>query len=216
MLKGIVYTAQFGNWEGKADFLIEPKMADWRYIIFTDQERIKEEIQAPWEVQIVESFSLLEGGLIRSSRFYKALPHLVLPKTPVSFWLDYKCPKVSDKPQLTLDGMTKELGLLRHSGDVNNEFHAVWVGGKYTEKRIFDEQRDFYIRQEFPLTTPTVACTTILRRHTPQVEKFNNAWWEQQCRFTYRDQLSVNYVLWKLKMEPALISSSEIVCGGGF
>lgn len=36
-------------------------------------------------------------------------------------------------------------------------------------------------------------CGVILRRHTPKVEAFNNAWWAEYCSGSRRDQISFMY-----------------------
>jgi hypothetical protein len=40
----------------------------------------------------------------------------------------------------------------------------------------------------------------LLRRHTPDVVVFNEAWATELRRFTYRDQMSIDYAAWRLGM----------------
>jgi hypothetical protein len=63
---------------------------------------------------------------------------------------------------------------------------------------------------------PLSMCGMIIRRHTPIVERFNEAWWAEICRYGQRDQLSfpvvlkrfpdlkVNYVKGNIKNHPYL------------
>ena len=44
------------------------------------------------------------------------------------------------------------------------------------------------------------AC--IVRDHSPATAELNRQWWLELQRGSYRDQLSLNYVIWKLGLEP--------------
>ena len=50
--------------------------------------------------------------------------------------------------------------------------------------------------------------TVIIRRHTPETERFGALWWAEQCRWSSWDQVSFNYVLWKTGMRVAQIPGS--------
>jgi hypothetical protein len=40
----------------------------------------------------------------------------------------------------------------------------------------------------------------ILRRNTPRINQLNEAWWMEITRHSLRDQLSLNYTAWRLKI----------------
>jgi hypothetical protein len=46
-----------------------------------------------------------------------------------------------------------------------------------------------------------VECGVIVRRHTTQVERFNDIWWSEICRRSYQDQLSVMVAAGKAGVE---------------
>jgi hypothetical protein len=48
-------------------------------------------------------------------------------------------------------------------------------------------------------------CGFILRRHTPKVEQFNNAWWAEHCVHSVRDQISFMYALDKVGLRCNII-----------
>ena len=57
----------------------------------------------------------------------------------------------------------------------------------------------------------------ILRRHTAQVEAFNNYWWSEYCRHSARDQISMFYALDKAGLIPRVIEAQydeNLVRGG--
>jgi hypothetical protein len=53
------------------------------------------------------------------------------------------------------------------------------------------EQVKDYLKRGFPAKTGLVECGVNVRRHTPQLERFNEIWWSEICRGSYQDQLSV-------------------------
>ncbi|NIS81932.1 MAG: DUF616 domain-containing protein [Anaerolineales bacterium] len=55
-----------------------------------------------------------------------------------------------------------------------------------------------YKAEGFPEHVGAVGCSVILRRHTEAVARFNQVWWEEILRGSARDQISFNYVSWKL------------------
>ena len=48
-----------------------------------------------------------------------------------------------------------------------------------------------------------VEAPVILRRHTAAIRALNEAWWAELVRGSRRDQLSFNYVAWKLGLSHA-------------
>lgn len=63
---------------------------------------------------------------------------------------------------------------------------------------LIDEQMTKYRSEGYPEHNGMVATTYLLRRHSDKVKEFNNAWFSELCRYSRRDQLSFNYVAWKL------------------
>jgi hypothetical protein len=66
---------------------------------------------------------------------------------------------------------------------------------------VIDAQMAKYRAEGYPEHNGMVATSFVLRRHTPQIEAFNNAWFSELCCHSKRDQLSFNYVCWKLGMK---------------
>jgi hypothetical protein len=53
---------------------------------------------------------------------------------------------------------------------------------------------DYYSRG-FPKDWGLCECGFILRRHTPEVKRFNEIWWSEYCKHSSRDQLSMPVAL---------------------
>jgi hypothetical protein len=70
-------------------------------------------------------------------------------------------------------------------GRVNNE----------QEKRILVAQGKHYRNIGVPENGPVYGYQPLIRRHTPKVNAFMEAWWAEICRWSYRDQVSFPVVL---------------------
>lgn len=62
-----------------------------------------------------------------------------------------------------------------------------------------------YKQEGYPMSNGLAAGWVVIRRHTEAVERFNALWWEEYNKGAKRDQLSFNYVCWKLGIQYAII-----------
>ena len=60
---------------------------------------------------------------------------------------------------------------------------------------------DFYRLTGFPPRFGLSETPVIIRKNTEKVAEFNNFWWSILCAKSKRDQLSFDYVRWKLGMK---------------
>jgi hypothetical protein len=72
---------------------------------------------------------------------------------------------------------------------------------KLDDLSIIQRQVNRYKQEKFPKGNGLFECTVILRRHTPEVEQFNEMWWDEICKSSKRDQISFPYVLGKSKVK---------------
>lgn len=70
------------------------------------------------------------------------------------------------------------------------------------------EQVESYRREGLPEDVGLWAGGVIARRHGPKDVKFENDWWEEIQKWSYQDQLSLPYVLWKHSVVPGVIPGS--------
>lgn len=190
----VVYTAVFGGFDR-----IPPVSFDIPHICFVDQPV---ELEG-WEVRVVER-KLNDPR--REARMYKALPHLWLPDAETSIWQD-GCISLKVEPgamAMFLGG--HDIAVMRHPelGGILEEAKEIVKRGKAPAKQV-EEQLAYYRQQDYPVGRARIATGVLVRRHTEAVAHFNEAWWAQITRFTARDQLSFDYVCWKMGMEYAII-----------
>jgi hypothetical protein len=70
------------------------------------------------------------------------------------------------------------------------------------KKDIIDKQIKFYQKINYPKNNGLVATGFMIRNHTnDKIILLMEKWWEMIKNYSYRDQLSFNYVAWKYKMQ---------------
>ena len=128
---------------------------------------------------------------VRNAKIHKILPHLYFPNHEYSLWIDGSVELVDPAPVL----------VERYLADCDIVFgqHAIHRSLADETESCLSEGRDDpeLIRQQvkndeslvddrgFPL------AGSVLRRHTPEVARFNAVWWAEICRWSRRDMLSL-------------------------
>ena len=75
---------------------------------------------------------------------------------------------------------------------------AVCRARRLDSARVIDRQMARYRQAGFPAWYGLNHAAVILRRHSAAMKNFNQQWWQEICPGSRRDQLSFNYVLWKV------------------
>jgi hypothetical protein len=198
MSKIVVYTAIFG---GIKDVLRPP--IDWpeddpdvRLVCFTDREKYQD--AEHWEV-LPAVFK--QPNPRRTARQHKCLSHVLFPEADWVLWVD-GCLRIKINPREIVEEHQKEkLVTFKHMERtcLYQELQACIRLRKDNEK-IMRNQVDKYRQRGYPPYNGLGETTAVLRRHCSAIEKFNEAWWNEIDNNSLRDQLSFDYVAYKLKI----------------
>ena len=188
----IIYTAITG---GK-DILKEDQIIDGAdFVCFTDNPDLKSKT---WK--ILPACNLFHDAN-RNSKIHKILAHKYFGDYTYSVWIDgalsLKVPVESLIDKYLSD---TDIALYRHQIGRNciyKEAEAC-ITLKLNNIDIMKEQVKHYKDLGYPSDFGLYECPVILRRNTPEIEELNNFWWAEICRYSRRDQLSFDYILWKL------------------
>jgi hypothetical protein len=191
----VVFTALFGRYET----LIEEECAldsDAEFICFTDDPSLTSKT---WRVELVEPRFPMDP--IRSARWVKVFgDESIWQGFDRSLWVDNRVSLKTDPTEI-LDSLLEEpeadMALFEHSfrHRVIDEFDAV-VEGRFDDPDRVYEQLIHYaeaspdVLDEQPLWTGFIA-----RRHNEKVVSAMHTWAAHICRYSRRDQLSVNLAL---------------------
>ncbi len=187
--KGIaVYTAIFGGYDKLLPVRV---VGDSDYICFSDCEI---EAPPPWQVRIIDP---PHPDPRFASRYYFDQSTLVLPEYKYTI-MHSGSAALEVPPETLLQYLadTDIAGFCHRRVSVYKEpFMVAKVGKDKMENMV--EQMNRY-RSEGFLGKPLSACTLLIRRNTRAIRKFEKRWWHEVVNGSHRDQLSFDYVRWKL------------------
>ena len=208
----VVYTANYGNY----DRLEDPAVVnnDWDYICFTDNPNLKSKVY-----EIIHLPSTFKDSAYMA-RKVKLQPHEFLPDHEINVWHDCSMRMLVDPDKLVADHVKKDFNIMDHP------FH--WCAYKESklcikigkdDTKIMYNQTQRYLKDKMPENLGLVASGVQVRRNTKLNIKFLNAWWKEVENGSKRDQLSFNYVAWKMnfryhKMPWRICKGNYLALGG--
>jgi hypothetical protein len=138
----------------------------------------------------------------RNAKKPKILPHLYFPEAEYSLWIDGS---IDVLPVLSIAQLIDEflndadMALFSHRcRRCAYDEAAMCIRDKKDDEEIIRRQMISYQYQNFPKKRGLGECCIILRRHTDKIKLFNEVWWEEVNKHSRRDQLSFDFVCWKL------------------
>lgn len=205
--KIVVYTAIFGD----KDELIAPinKIKNADLICFTDNPKNR----ARQYKTIVRKPEFDDSN--RSAKRYKVLGDDLLNKYEYSIWIDGKFHiKFNDAQKVIEEALLKnndDLALMSHPQRdcIYEEYEfikSVNPVKQLDNQEIMDNQISRYKKEGFPKHFGLIGGGFILRKiDSVKAKKIMQAWWNEISNNSRRDQLSFNYILWKLKEKITII-----------
>ncbi|MCF8469032.1 MAG: DUF616 domain-containing protein [Sneathiella sp.] len=194
----IVYTCITNNY----DWLLPPLYKDPRinYLCFTDTPGIFAE---GWTVlPISSSLKHLPPNLI--NRHYKFFPHLYLPDSEWSVYIDGNIRILGNFMELIEHVRNKGavMACPAHPSrnNIYDEATACFQLNKFSEKdlKVIEKQLAEYSANGMPENVPLTANYVIIRAHRDdRVQEAMELWWTHLRRYSQRDQISLPYVIWK-------------------
>jgi hypothetical protein len=194
-----VYTAVFGGY----DRLIEqPDMPGVDLVCFTDDPGLRSD---QWRV--VRARARARHPRM-AAKWFKTHPHRVLRRYRRTIWIDggVKIEK-KDFADIVLGAASSDgLSLFRHPvrNDIAAEAEFCVPIEKYAGLPML-EQVAHYRRRGFPDRSGLWAGGVIGREDNREIRRLGRAWWRENKRWTYQDQLSMPYLLWRFGIEPGVI-----------
>jgi hypothetical protein len=194
-----VYTAIYGGYDS---LRAHPEAPGVDLVCFTDDPNLR---SSNWRV--VHSRPRYEHPRM-SAKWFKMHPHEALPEYRRTVWIDGSVQVLSaDFCEVVLGAVSADgLSLFRHpirdSVRAEAEFSA--ARRKYLGLPL-REQVSHYQAKGFPDDRGLWACTVIGRENVHKTRRLGRLWMRENVRWTYQDQLSLPYLLWRLDMQPGAI-----------
>lgn len=193
-----VYTALSGGYDSAV--IHEVLDPDIDYIMFTDSH-IND--RGFWMVKPMDWF---HPEPVRMARRIKTNPHIYLKDYDWAIWIDANVIIRGDVKKF-LEGVKKE-GAAPIAGIPHPqrrcaylEAKAVVAGGRDKSGRA-DKQMRAYDEDGFPTNAGLIETNLMaINLRNPQTPRVMSEWWSQIVQHSHRDQLSLNYALWKTSAE---------------
>lgn len=189
-----IYTAIFGDY----DDLIAPEgeVLDCDFFCFTDNKNLKSDLYT-----IIYTPSVFTDKT-RDARKIKTMPHLILPDYEYTLWIDSNITFESYDIRSLFEEFLCNHDIAFHSHRVRD---CLYLEAKECIRRNLDQASTIvnqivkYVYEGYPIHNGLVETGVIFRKNTEIVRKINEEWWGEIKNGTKRDQISINYVLWKSK-----------------
>ena len=213
-MKKCIYFALMGDY----DTLKEPTIITpgWDYICFTNNSKLKSKT---WDIRLVDDSDGLDNQ--RLSRKFLILNHRHVGEYDISITTGAQMRTTCDldvflKTFLPDDDKI-DMSMPRHP--CRKCIYAEAGKCKSSKKdspKIIDKQMDFYRKEGLPENNGLIATGIMIRKHNrSNLEEHCEKWWSQVKRWSFRDQLSFNYVLWKYSLININYFSYDIVRNKG-
>lgn len=161
-----------------------------------------------WKEKIALDFTLDEKYRgRRNAKIYKVMPQMFLPEYDYWFWVDSTHELIMDPKEVIEKYLgDSEIGLWRHTTrDCAYQEAEIINQLNYDHKELVDNQINYYKSLGYPENNGLYELPVSIRKNTDNIKILNMRWWEQICRFSSRDQISMPFVLWKTGIEPKIL-----------
>lgn len=195
--KVVVYTAVFG----KTISINQPVYCNpkYDYYIFTDQVLDQNSKWKSIDIRPYEKY-LVNLDYAAKNRWFKLHPHLLFPDYDYSVYLDGSIILISDVMPMVCSMKNKILATHKLKAPVSCVYESAKsvLHANKAPKKLVKEQMEYYRRQGYPKNNGMFENGFLIRKHNDDMcKKIMVDWWKEMETFTMRDQLSLNYVLWK-------------------
>lgn len=192
--KVLIYTAISGFYEVPTDNFEHKDGYD--YVLLSDEGlNVKS-----WRCFKVD-FNNAEGlSVIKKARFLKTHPHTIF-KDDYDAVVYVDCNTSIDERLYSYieNHINNPITFKLHNDRqcLYDEIMACYYAKK-EDTGVLLKLYDRYVREGYPRINDLIETNVIIYHHKdPRVGNLLNKWWEEICNYSHRDQLSLNYVIWK-------------------
>lgn len=188
----IIYTCITGNYDIPQDDF--KKKEGYRYIMISDKP-----IQTnSWENIVCDFGELRNLSNVKKQRYVKCHPYQFFDDDCLTVWVDGNLP-VNDKLyKYIAENKFYDVTFKKHPQRdcIYDECDAVVVLRKETSN-ITESLKRRYKQEGFPYHYGLMETNIIIRKGKEFVKRLMEEWWQEIKKNSHRDQLSINYAIWK-------------------
>jgi hypothetical protein len=194
-MRNVIYTAVMGRINDKIQ--IPTRSTKWDYVCFTDRKGWG---GRGWDIR--PPVWAHPTNQRRTARYHKTLSHQLFPDAEIVIWVDGCLTPSSGPEQLVRALKDNDLATFKHCerSCVYQELRAC-LRLKKDKPDLMRTQVERYRKEGYPPNNGLAETTCVVRRQTDQIKLLNEAWWAEITRGSQRDQLSLDYLCWKLGVQ---------------
>lgn len=195
--KYVIYTAMVGGY----DEIMQPLVVDDRfdYILFSND--IKEDRVGVWQVRPI---AYTNHDNTRICRYVKTHPEELLSDYDASVWMDSNIRILKESfynRVVELYNNDVQIASINHQGRQCIYEEAFEVLDELCESELIVLNWCHKLRKEkYPVNNGLFETGVMYRINAAKIALLNELWWQCINKYSKRDQLSFNYVLWKLEI----------------
>ncbi|MBK6621190.1 MAG: DUF616 domain-containing protein [Saprospirales bacterium] len=197
-----VYTCIYGGYDKLLAPLNVELLNQADFFCFSDKN-IKSDI---YKV-ITTNFDFFDP--VKNSRYAKINPHLFFKEYDYSIYIDANHRIVTNDLEGLISKHLKDSNIARFRHDIRDCLYqeaTMCIQNKLDEEAIILQQMERYRADGFPEHFGLGANCFIIRRHNEKdVVDHSKLWWNEVLNGSRRDQLSFEYVRWKLNTASTFI-----------
>lgn len=195
--KIVCYTCITGNYD-RLRVPSVPQSKDIDFVCFTDDNRLQSDF---WQIRMIPD-ELNGLSQVKQQRVVKICPHRYLKEYDISIWVDGNLEIVGDVRKLVdeydLDKADLYVRVHPRRNCIYDEAEAVIKQRKDLTAKV-PIQVAKYRQEGYPAHIGMVETNILLRKHnSTSCQIVDNYWAAELLRYSHRDQLSFNYICWKL------------------
>ena len=180
------------------------------FILFTDIPNINYN-ETNWTIfPLPKELKHLNISRIKKQRFIKLHPHLYFKNYNLSIYIDASFQIKGDLNEFLLRVLSPKYKIYTFEHPKRNkileETFVVAKCGKESQN-LSKFVRERYKKEKFPDNNGLIESCLIVRKHNERVIiKSMDKWYEEIEKYSHRDQLSFNYICWKIGLKFKYIS----------
>lgn len=209
--KKVIYSCVTGGYdEIVTDFYPN---SDYDYILFTDNEKLLKQKKILWWT--VRPLAFSDADSIRNARWHKTHPHVLFPEYDYSVWMDSNIqisgPEIYNLIEKHIRQRHKIAIALHPERNCIYDEAIACISDSKDEPEVIMKQMDLLKKEKYPRHNGLYETNVLYRRHNDkQIIRLCEKWWDIIKNYSRRDQLSFNYLLWKLGVKHYAIDTEPL------
>ncbi len=144
----------------------------------------------------------------RNAKLFKILPELFLPNYDYYIHHDSSHDLKMNPEKIIIEYMQdREIAVFKHNQrDCIYQEADKLIEWQYDKPELIKEWCIYLNNIGYPVSNGLYELPAFIKKNTKRMTEMSLMWWEIICKYSSRDQLSLPYCLWKMGIEPAILS----------